>query len=135
MSDWRVDLCRASYAAFGRLDPDAAVALHDPDCEWETGAASAALGETVYRGHQGVRALISALREVFPDWHPEIQEIRARDDGAVLVHSRVRATSRHGGMEVEFPAMGQVIEFRARKILRVTQTTFPPPGWEAAAHA
>jgi ketosteroid isomerase-like protein len=135
VSDWRSELLRASYAAFDRLDADAAVQLHHPDCEWETGVASAALGEAVYRGHDGVRALMSAVRDVFPDWHPEIAELRAREDGALLVHSRVRATSRDSGMPVEIPAMGQVIEFRDRKIARVTQTSFPPPGWETATPA
>jgi ketosteroid isomerase-like protein len=133
VSDWRADLCRASYAAFERLDPEAAVELYDPDCEWDTGAASAALGETSYRGHDGVRALMSALRDVFPDWHPIIEELRAREDGAVLVWSRVRGTSRDSGMPIEIPMMGQVIEFRDRKILRVLQTAFPPPGWEKAS--
>jgi ketosteroid isomerase-like protein len=132
VSDWRIELVRASYAAFTRLDEDAAVELHDPECEWETGSSSAALGETSYHGHDGVRALIGALREVFPDWHPEIAELRAREDGVLLVHSRVRGTARGSGMPVEIPAMGQVIEFRDRRILKVIQTEFPPPGWESA---
>ncbi len=133
MGDWRADLCRESYAIFQRLDAEAAVRLHDPDCEWDVGFAGAALGVTTYRGHAGVRKLIGDIGEVFPDWHPMIEELRLREDGALLVRSRVEATARDSQMPLEIPVMGQVIEFRDRLILRVVQTSFPPPGWQEAA--
>jgi ketosteroid isomerase-like protein len=133
VSDWRAELCHGSYAAFRRLDPDAAVALYDPDCEWEVGEASAALGETTYSGHGGVRKLMADVGSVFPDWHPVIEELRLRDDGAVLVRGRVEATASGSGMPLEMPVLGQVIEFRDRRIARVAQTGFPPPGWERSA--
>jgi ketosteroid isomerase-like protein len=133
MADWRADLCREAYAAFQRLDSEAAVAVYDPDCVWDVGAASAALGQQTYRGHDGLRQLMREVREVFPDWHPVVEELRLRDDGALLVRARVEATSRDSGMPLEIPLLGQVIEFRGRAIHRVTQAEFPPPGWEEAA--
>jgi hypothetical protein len=132
MGDWRADLCRESYAIFQRLDAEAAVRLHDPDCEWDVGSAGAALGVTTYRGHAGIRKLMADIGEVFPDWHPVIEELRLREDGALLVRSRVEATARDSQMSLEIPVMGQVIEFRDRLILRVLQTSFPPAGWDAA---
>jgi ketosteroid isomerase-like protein len=133
MGDWRADLCRESYAIFQRLDAEAAVCLYHHDCEWDVGFAGAALGMTTYSGHAGVRKLIGDIGEVFPDWHPMIDELRLREDGALLVRSRVEATARDSRMPLEIPVMGQVIEFRDRRILRVSQTNFPPPGWEQAA--
>lgn len=133
MGDWRADLCQRSYAAFRKRDADAAAALYDPECEWLVGAASAALGETSYHGHIGVQALMSDINEVFPDWDPVIEELRLRDDGAALVRARVEGTARDTRIPLEMPQLAQVIEFRDRRILRVTQTGFPPPGWDAAA--
>lgn len=129
----RADLCQRSYAAFRKRDADAAAALYDPDCEWLVGAASAALGETAYHGHIGVQALMSDINEVFPDWDPVIEELRLREDGAVLVRARVEGTARDTRMALHMPQLAQVIEFRDRRILRVTQTGFPPPGWDDAS--
>jgi ketosteroid isomerase-like protein len=81
MADWRAELCREAYAAFQRLDSEAAVAVYDADCVWDVGAASAALGQQTYRGHDGLRQLMNQVREVFPDWHPVVEELRLRDDG------------------------------------------------------
>ncbi len=133
MGNWRVDLCQRSYAAFRKRDADAAAALYDPECEWLVGAASAALGETAYHGHIGVQALMSDINEVFPDWDPVIEELRLRDDGAALVRARVEGTARDTRIPLEMPQLAQVIEFRDHRILRVTQTGFPPPGWDGAA--
>ncbi|MGZ8665901.1 MAG: nuclear transport factor 2 family protein [Solirubrobacterales bacterium] len=133
MGDWRAELCYESYAAFRRRDAEAAAALYDPECEWEVGAASAALGETFYRGHIGVQSLMSDINEVFPDWRPVVEELRLREDGAVLVRATVEGTARDTGMALQMPVLAQVIEFRDRRILRVTQTDFPPPGWDDAA--
>ena len=105
MADWRAELCRESYAAFQRLDPDAALPLYDPGCQWDVGEAGAALGETRYRGHYGVRKLMDDVGEVFPDWHPVIEEMRARDDGAVLVRARVDATASGSGMPLQMPVL------------------------------
>ena len=132
MGDWRADLCHQSYAAFRRRDADGVVELYDPECEWLVGTASAALGETAYHGHIGVQTLMTDINEVFPDWHPVIEEIRLRDDGAALIRARVEGTARDTGMSLQMPVLAQVIEFRDRRILRVTQTDFPPPGWDAA---
>jgi hypothetical protein len=132
MGDWRADLCRDAYSAFQRLDFDSAAELYDRDCAWHVGAASAALGQETYRGHEGLQKLIGDIGDVFPDWNPQIEELRLRDDGALLVRGRAGATSRDSGMALEIPALGQVIEFQGRLILRVSQTGFPPPGWDDA---
>jgi hypothetical protein len=132
MGDWRGDLCREAYAAVQRVDLGAVERLYDPECEWHVGFASAALGETTYHGLDGVRALMRDVREVFPDWHPQIEELRLRADGALLVHSRAAGTARDSALALEIPAMGQVIEFRERRIVRLLQTQFPPPGWDEA---
>jgi ketosteroid isomerase-like protein len=134
MTDWRVQLVRDSYAAFHGLDVDALLPLYDPDCEWHTGTASAALGQATYRGHDGLRALVADLREVFPDWHPRILESRLREDGALLAHFNATSSGAMDGAGIDITG-GQIVEFRNRCIVRVVQTDAEPPGWDTAEPA
>ncbi len=131
MTDWRVDLLERSYVAFEGLDPDVILPLYAPDCEWILGELGLAFGTTHYEGHDGLRSLIASLREIFPDWSPRIEEIRERDDGALLVTFRAVGTAQRGGVPLDVQA-GQIVEFADGLIARITQTTTAPPGWEEA---
>jgi ketosteroid isomerase-like protein len=103
MSDWRAELCRRSYAAFRTLDIDALLPLYEPDCEWHVGHARAVVGTPTYRGHQGLRAYVRDIGSVYPDFSPEIDEIRTRADGALVLRFRVSATARAIAGKLTFP--------------------------------
>ena len=130
--DSRMELVERSYAAFDGLDCDAILPLYTEDVEWVLGEASLAFGTEAYHGHDGLRALVSSLGSIFPDWSPTIEEIRSRaEDGALLVVFRAGGTAQRDEVELGVLA-GQIIEFREDLICRVTQTPYPPPGWDEA---
>ena len=130
MGDWRLDLIRRSYEAFGSGDREGILDLYDPECDWDMGEWSGALGQD-FHGHGGLLRVNDIPKDVFSDWAPVLKEVRLRPDGAVLVRGAGSGTSEHFG-EMVAPDFGQVIHFRARRILRVVQTAFPPEGWEDA---
>lgn len=132
MGDWRADLVRASFDAFAASDPDALVPLYDPECVWDAGVAGAAFPHTVWHGHDGLRAIVEEFRTTVSALVPRIVELR--DNGEdILVRLRARVEVEHDGPVATESAMGQVITFRARRILRITVTDDPPPGWADAA--
>jgi ketosteroid isomerase-like protein len=125
----RLALTKRSYAAWGAGDEEAMVALFDPECEWRLGDVGAALGTEVYRGHNGLRDFMRVLRTFFEGMHGEVDEARA-DGERILIRSRVAGRSETFGDVSQRQA--QVLEFRGDRILSITQTADPPPGWEGA---
>jgi len=130
VSDWRVDLVRASYAAFAAAAADALVALYDEACEWDWGPASAATPQRHYRGHAGLRELMEELHDVWNGFQPSIAELRVADQ-VLLARGSGTGRSRREALALDW-AFGQVLEFRDEKLLRVTVTEDPPPGWDDA---
>lgn len=72
------------FAAFGRRDPDAALALMTVDVEiWPHGTATAAGRSDPYRGHAGLRQY---LADVAAQWHELVVtpgELRVAGNGVV----------------------------------------------------
>jgi ketosteroid isomerase-like protein len=62
-----VELIYRAFDALNRRDLDAYLALTDEDIEFVP-RISAIEGESVYRGHDGVRRWWSSLLDVFPDY-------------------------------------------------------------------
>jgi hypothetical protein len=60
----KLALLQRSYAAFGAgLDIEALIPLYHPECEFRMGTTGAAFGTEVFRGHDGLRALVAAIDE------------------------------------------------------------------------
>jgi ketosteroid isomerase-like protein len=125
----RLELTRRSYAAWSAADEDGMVALFDPECEWRLGDMAAAVGADVHRGHDGLRRFMRDLTTFFDGMHGEIDEARA-DGERILVRSWVAGRSEAFGDVSQRQA--QIVEFRGGRILRITQTEDPPPGWDEA---
>jgi len=125
----RLELTRRSYAAWSAADVEGTVALFDPECEWRLGDVGAALGADVYRGHDGLRQFMHDLLTFFEGMHGEIDQARAAGE-RILVRSWV--AGRSGAFGDVSQRQAQVLEFRDGRILRITQTEDPPPGWEEA---
>jgi ketosteroid isomerase-like protein len=130
MSDWRVDMARRSYEAFKANDADTLLEIYRPDAEWEMGQWGAAFGDD-FEGHKGVLAVLALTQDVLSDWDPQIEELRLREDGAVLIRASGSASSERMGAMLDV-AFAQIIEFRDGQIQRVTQSEFPPDGWDGA---
>jgi len=58
----KLALTQRSYAAFcDGPDIDALLTVWHPECEWRMGSIGAAFGTDVFRGHEGLRTLVSEL--------------------------------------------------------------------------
>ena len=53
-----------------------------------------------YRGHEGVRSWWHDFHDMFPDWHGEIEDIRAIDE-FILARLRLRGHGRGSGVLVD----------------------------------
>ncbi len=131
MGDWRVERVRASYAAFAAVDADAFVALYDAACIWDFGPMAAAFPQRYWRGVQGLRDLIREFGTTLADFEPTIVALR-RDGERVLVRAAARLDLARPSALVVEGVFGQLVEFRDGRILHVTVTEDPPPGWEGA---
>jgi hypothetical protein len=122
-----------SYAALSAgPDIEALLPLNHPEWEFRMGSLGAAFGTESFRGHDGIRALASALDEGFEGFAVEIDEAKITSEGLLLVRGNSHARSRDTHMELSIPAFWQEIAFRDDLILSVAQFDGPPPGWEEA---
>jgi hypothetical protein len=131
MTDWRADLCRASYAAFLAGDADGLVKLYDPNCEWNLGPLAVVGVGPLYRGHAGLRAMVPELAEAFEGFAPRIVELRLLGE-QLLIRGDAIGKSRLMGIAAPAAPFGQVVAFSDRRILSVSQTEDPPPNWDEA---
>lgn len=130
----KLALARRSYAAFSAgLDIESLIPLYHPQCEWRLGHIGAALGTDAFRGHDGLRALVSALGEGFEDYAAEIDEAKITSEGVLLLRGHVDTRSRGTHMELSMK-MWQEIEFREGLAFNLVQFDRPPAAWDEATH-
>jgi ketosteroid isomerase-like protein len=111
-----VAILRDGYAAFGRGDIPAVLAVFDPDIEWVE-PEGYPWGRT-YRGHDDVVGLFGAAAELLgPDWRVEPDRFVATEEG-VLVLGHHRGSNAGGPWEVPF---AMVWEMRDGRALRFRQ--------------
>jgi ketosteroid isomerase-like protein len=126
-----VDLCRRSYAAWVAADLDALVELYDPACDWDVGPMAATGLGPRFRGHEGLRQMMAELTEAFDGFAPRILDLRLSGE-RLLVRADAVGRSRLMSVDTATAPFGQVVEFKDRRILRVSQTYDPPPRWGEA---
>ena len=127
----KLAFAQGSYAAFSPPDVEAIISLYHPECEWRLGRAGAALGTDAFQGHDGLRALVSALEEGFESYAAEIDEAKISRDGVLLLRGHVHTRSRGTHIELAMQ-VSQEVEFRDDLIVSVVQLDEPPPGWNEA---
>jgi ketosteroid isomerase-like protein len=128
----KLELARRSYAAFSAgPDEQALIALYDPECQWSTGSAGAALGTSLFTGRDGVRSFARELGESMNELRLEIAESRITPAGRLLLRSHVSGRSSVNDMRLS-TNVWQEVEFRDGLILRVAQLEEQPQGWETA---
>jgi ketosteroid isomerase-like protein len=122
---------RRGLEAYNRHDVEGLIADADPEIEWHP-ALLVKLGgtQTVFRGHDGLRALFREIEDTLAEIHVEFSEIEDRDDLIVAV-GRIRTRGKASGAVTESP-VGYVGEFRDGKMLRVRTYLDPAEALEAA---
>ena len=127
----KLAFAKQSYAAFSPPDIDAIISLYHPECEWRLGYIGAALGTQAFHGHDGLRALVSAIEEGFEGYAAELNEAKISRDGVLLLSGHNHARSRDTHIELAMQ-VSQEMDFRDDLILSVVQLDEPPPGWNEA---
>jgi ketosteroid isomerase-like protein len=93
-----VQIVRRAFEAYAGGDVESLLGLLDPSVEVRSLMTEAE--RTTYNGHQGVREWFAAVLDIFPDWRPMPQRMRAFG-GAVVVAFRVTATAARSGATVD----------------------------------
>jgi ketosteroid isomerase-like protein len=103
MSQENVDAFRRGLEAGNRGDVEGLLRELDPEVEWHS-ALHAFLGgeQTVFRGHDGVRAMLRDLNEAFDEIQIEISEIRDLGDRLVAI-GRNCTRGKASGAEIDTP--------------------------------
>jgi ketosteroid isomerase-like protein len=112
---------QSSYRAFRENDPDALVALYHPDAVWDLTAYGAWPEDPVYRGRDGIRAMLDFMWEVNEKYDNQVLEIVPAGPERYFVRGEITLTGAGSGIEMRSPEFGQLITFRDGLILRVEQ--------------
>ena len=127
MSQENVENYRRAAAAWAGGDLDAALAFADEDAEVFSAVTSM---EGSYRGHEGVRRWWQDLHDSFPDWEPEIGEVRALGD-ATLAVMHIRGHGGESGAPIDV-TLWHLAEWRNGRIVRLSSHASEAEALEAA---
>jgi ketosteroid isomerase-like protein len=123
VGDFYRTLLEEARDAYNRRDPDAWVALWNPDCEWHPFLTARVEGDPGYHGHNGMRAWFEDVDEMFSEMHVELE--RYREVGArLLVLGEMTAVGTGSGAPVRSD-VAWVVEPRGEKLQR---------GWAYQSH-
>jgi ketosteroid isomerase-like protein len=89
---------RRAYEAFNRRDVDALLATLHPEMEWHPLLGE--LGGGVYRGHEGVRRLVSEVYETWESFRIEVEDVIDAGE-LIFALSRSRGRGRASGVEAD----------------------------------
>jgi ketosteroid isomerase-like protein len=119
MSEENIESIKRLVEAWNTDDLDAYLAELDAEIEWHPSIEPGLEGRTtVFRGHDDVRRAWREYRgEAWERLTPRPQEFRDLGDSA-LVLGQMDLTARATGIEFS-QEIGQLVEFRAGKIIRV----------------
>ena len=110
--------------AYNRRDPEAWVAVWNPNCEWHPFLSARVDVDLGYHGHNGIRAWFEDVDEMFSEMHVELDQFREVGD-RLLILGRMTATERASGAELS-SEVAWVVEPRGEKLQR---------GWSYRSHA
>jgi len=132
MSQQNVETVERLVAAWIADDLDAYLAELDPNVEWYPSIEPGLEGKaTVFRGHDDVRGAWREYRGgAWERLTPRPQEVRDLGE-SVLVLAQIDLIARTTGIEFS-QEIGQVVEFRGRKIVRVRDFLTHAEALEAA---
>ena len=111
------------FDSYNSRDPDAWVAVWNPDCEWHPFLTAREEGDPGYHGHNGMRAWFEDVDEMFEEIDVELGQFREVGD-RLLVLGRMTARHRGTGAEVSGD-VGWVVEAKGERFQR---------GWAYNSH-
>jgi ketosteroid isomerase-like protein len=112
------ELLKRAVDAYNRRDIDALLDQLDPEIEWHPALPGLLGGSpTVYRGHEGITAMMHDLYEVLDEIHFEYDEVHDLGD-RVLAIGQMRTRGKASGAVTE-STYANVAELRAGKAIRI----------------
>jgi ketosteroid isomerase-like protein len=114
-------LIRRSYRAFQEVDEQTLRAVYHPEAVFDFSRYDGWPEDPVYKGRDGIIALMHFLSEVTEIAVSRPVEMVALDGERVFVHGEFRTRGKSSGIEVGAPPFGQIISFRDDLILCVEQ--------------
>jgi ketosteroid isomerase-like protein len=131
MTQNNVETFKRGLEAYNRRDAEAMLEDLDPGVEWYPALLVMLGGEaTVYRGHEGVRALLRDVDETLAEIHVEFTEIRDLGERIVAI-GRIRTRGKTSGAVTESD-LGYVADFKNEKVSRIRTYLDPREALEAA---
>jgi ketosteroid isomerase-like protein len=119
MSQENVEVVRQVFEAVARRDSESVLALYGPDVEWDVsgGPVGDLVGDTVFRGHGGLRDWSRQWYSAWESIDEHCEELIDAGEHVVSVVS-LRATGRASGAEVEW-SRSAVWTIRQGRVVRV----------------
>jgi ketosteroid isomerase-like protein len=102
--------------SYNRRDPDAWVAVWNPDCEWHPFLTARVEGDPGYHGHNGMRAWFEDVDEMFEEMLVELDQYREVGE-RLLVLGHMTAQGRGSGAPVS-TEVGWVVEPKGERFQR-----------------
>ena len=127
MSQENVENYRRAAAAWTRGDLDAALAFADEDAEIFS---TLTVVEGSYHGHEGVRRWWQDLHDIFPNWDPEVGEVRALGE-ATLAVLHIRAQGGESGAPID-ETWWHLAHWRNGRMVRLSSHATEAEALEAA---
>jgi hypothetical protein len=122
MADYR-EMLEQLRDAYNDRDPDAFVAVWNPDCEWHPFLTARVEGDPGYHGHNGLRAWFEDVDEMFEETHVQLDQFR-QTENRILVLGKMTARGRGSGARVS-SEVGWVVEPKGERFQR---------GWAFTSH-
>jgi ketosteroid isomerase-like protein len=131
MSRENVEAFKRAVRANNRRDVEAFLEELDPEVEWHPGLPALLGGEaTVYRRHEGARAMFGDLYGAFAEIQFEFPEIRDLGD-RLLAIGYMRARGKESGAKME-SAWAYLVEFKDGKAIVIRTFLDPQEALKAA---
>jgi ketosteroid isomerase-like protein len=105
---------RGLAAAINRRDPDAAVAVCDPEIEF---LSVLAVSGKAYAGHDGIREYFDDIGSAWEEWRVEVHDVASGADGRVAIVMTMHMQGKESGAALS-EQTGHVWTLRDSKLLR-----------------
>ena len=105
---------RRLAAAITRGDPDAAVAVCDPEVEF---LSVLAVSGRAYRGHDGIREYFDDVSSAWTEWRVDVHRVAAAADGRVAIVMTMHMRGKESGAALA-QRTGHIWTLRNGKLLR-----------------
>jgi ketosteroid isomerase-like protein len=129
-----VEIFKRGIEAYNRRDVEALLADAHPEIEWQPALLVKLGGKaTTYRGHAGIRELMSEIEDTLAEIHVEFPEPLDLGDRLLAV-GKIRTRGKTSGVVTESP-VGYLADFRDGKVVRIRTYLDPKEALAAAGQS